>query len=170
MSDLPTAFWVVAGVVLAYPVLCSVVLRMAEDTRLELADTGRALLQSPKVTEEQKYLITDMLADVFDWKFMAMASIALPMSILTSSYTRDFSEKEKQFLYRDDVKKFYRLHFRSVMAASPFFTVIFFIVAAILFLFVIAFIGWSMINLLWADTVKHATPSAGSNISLKATD
>lgn len=150
-----------AGVLFAYPALQAFILRSTEGTRLALAEQGRLLLTDPKISEEHKVFISSMLDDVFSWQFAAKAAIVFPRVVFTSRRESHLSAEDRAFLTRDDVREFMNLHFRSAMAASPFWTFIFFISAILTLVFVLATIGMSAISLLWGDTVKHVSPTVG---------
>lgn len=148
----------VGAIVVSYPLAHAWLLRATESTRLKFANAGRELLVDPIILEEHKELVSDMLDDVFSWQFMARATVYFPVAVFSRG-DRDLSSEDKAFLKLDKVESFFNLHMRCAMAASPIWTMLFLIVAALTVAVVIAFVGFAMIYWLWADTVKHVSPN-----------
>lgn len=148
-----------ACVGIGYPMLHALVMRATENVRLELADVGRDLLVAPDVSEKHKQFISDMLNDVFSWKFMAMATFAVPVLVLSPKRRTELSSDDRSFIARDDMRHFIDLHMKSVMAASPFWTVMFVIVFAVTVALTICWVGVSFLSDLWVDTIKHVSPN-----------
>jgi len=161
---MPTPLIIIALIVLSYPVVASLALRAAGPTRMAFADGVRLLLQDPSVSEDHKVFLSSMADDLFDWKFMAWASIIFPFVAVSRKDKTELSETDRDFFCRRDVQNIMDLHMRSVMAASPAFTVLFIIVGIITMLCVIAFVGLSIISMIWADTVKQVSPNVGRGI------
>ncbi|ADV12919.1 hypothetical protein [Mesorhizobium ciceri] len=144
-----------------YPLISSLILKMTERTRDEFADLVRKLLVDPSVSEDRKVFISSMVDDVFDWRFMAMASVVFPLVVLTHRVERDLTGEDRAFFEREDAKRLIVLHMKSVMAASPIFTIVFLITSTLALLLKVFSLGMSIRILAWADTVKNVSPAAG---------
>jgi len=153
---------VMIAAVFCYPVVSAVILKLTERTRDELADVVRGMLVDPTISEEHKVLISSMVDDVFDWRFMAFASVVFPFVAISRRAETEITPVDRAFFKREDSSRLVRLHMRSVMAASPIFTLVFLLTsgAALLIRFLLSF-GMVMVSLVWADTIKNVSPSAG---------
>lgn len=157
-------FLILAAVVgIGYPILQAVILRATESVRMELADCGKVLLVAPDISEPHKQFISDMLDDVFSWKFMALATITLPRIAFMPKYRTELDSSDRAFMNRDDVRRFVDLHMKAVMAASPFWTVLFVAVFVLTIVAVILTVSISLLGDLWVDTVKHVSPNVHNN-------
>lgn len=146
--------------VLLYPVVTALCLRLARSARDEFAELTRKMLQDPTISEEHKTIISSMSDDVFDWRFMAFATIAFPLVAISGDYKRSISQEDREFMARDDASRLSTLHMRCVMAAAPFLTVVFLISATLSSVFLLLFSGASAVGSVWADTVKQVSPKA----------
>lgn len=159
-----STYLIVFGIIaLLYPILHALVLRWTEPVRLEFADIGKSLLSSPDISEEHKELISDMLDDVFSWRFMAFATFAFPVAVFRGGAKTRLDENEKQLFDRPDMSRFVHLHMKSVMAASPLWAAAFAVVAAFTLVLAIVWTGFSFFSYVWADTVKQVTPNIHSH-------
>lgn len=156
---------VIILLVLSYPIVAAITLRLAGATRLEFADNIRILLQDPDISEDHKVFISSMADDLFDWQFMAWATLAFPKAAFSRKGNSSLTKSDKSFFCRSDVQRLMDLHLKSVMAASPAFTVIFVVVAVITIVCIIVFFGLSLISVIWADTVKKVSPNVGRPIA-----
>jgi hypothetical protein len=159
-----TPFIVAVALVLLYPLFAALVLRLTEGVRDELAILGRELLTSPTINEDKKQFISDLLDDVFDWRFMALACLRFPITVWELvKGRRGLSRDERNFLDDPRVGRFISLHMVSVQAAAPLWTIVFWIVAAISVLLAIAFIGVGVLTQLWFNTAEHVAIKVQTN-------
>lgn len=159
-NDMQTGLIVIIGLVLAYPIVSGALLRAAGPARLEFADLLKRLLADPTVSESTKERLSEMADDVFDWKFMAFATVAFPYIAFTRRFSVDLGADEMEFMQRKDAQRLTDLHMKCVMAASPFFAATFIVSALFSIVFLILAFGWSSIQKTWADTVKTVSPKA----------
>lgn len=160
-----TSLYILIGAFLCYPFLAGFILRKSRSYRMGFAESATNLLQSPEISENHKVLISYMSDDVFDWRFMARAIIVFPKLVFTRQVETDFTDDDKKFFNREDVQELVEYHKKCVMAASPFFTALFFIVAIITITFIVFFFSISLISTVWNDTVKQVSPIVGSNMA-----
>lgn len=158
---MPNSIIILMVAVFLYPVICGLVLRLNEGARNEFADLARKMLTDPSVNEDHKRLISSMIDDIFDWRFMAKASVVFPFVAFFRKIEDELTPADKQFIAREDAERLGGLHMRLVMSASPFFTVVFFVLAAVT---LPAKLSFSMVRfaLIWADTVKSVSPLVGT--------
>lgn len=161
--DISVILIVFVTLVFAYPVLKMVLLQRTEPLRLEFADLGRKLLTDPAISEDHKIFISDMLDDVFSWQFMAKASYLFPVAIFMRGREAHLTGEDKKFFDRQDVERFFTLHMRAVMAASPFWAFVFLLVVTATAFIIIVWLGSSALSYLWFDTVKHVSPTVHQN-------
>lgn len=162
-----TSLYILIGAFLSYPFLAGYILRKSRVYRMGFADSATKLLQSPEISENHKVLISYMSDDVFDWRFMARAIFVFPKLVFTRKVETDLSEEDKIFFNREDVQELIDYHKKCVMAASPFFTALFFIVAVITITFIVFFLSISLITSVWNDTVKQVSPTVGNVATIK---
>lgn len=142
---------------IAYEALRALILRRTSNVRLRLAKSGKRLLSSPDLNENQKILISNMLDDAFDWRFMAMATFTFP--IVLFGYRKYTPDKEfHDFIRRDDVEEFVGLHFKAVVAVSPFFSFTFALVASLTVFLLLAFVGIAALTNAWTDSIVKISP------------
>ena len=153
-------FWPLLAVFL-YPALQAALMRLSRGSRDTLADIGRKLLQDPSVSEEHKVFVSDIVDDVFDWRFMAFATVTFPKLAFSGNVRNEITPNDRAFFSRDDVSEMMDAHMKAVMAVSPIFTLSFLIVAMVTVVLLIAFVGFSVLALIWGDTVKHVSPNVG---------
>ena len=151
--------FVAGGVVVAYPIMHASIMRVTEPVRMELADLGKQMLVSPDISELHKQFISDMLDDVFSWKFMAMATFTFPSMIFSKRRRQGLTEDDRKFVARSDMTRFFDLHMKAVMAASPAWSVLFMIVALATIAILIVVFGFSFVSQTWIDTVKQISPN-----------
>lgn len=163
MSNAQLILIILASAFIGYEVLRAVVLRATEEVRRELAHSGKRLLARPDLTEDQKILVTNMLDDVFDWRFMAFATIAFPIAVFRQRKSKPSSKEFHDFLRKDDVEEFMSLHFKSVMAASPFFSATFVVVATVTIGLLLLFVGITALTMAWGDAVNKVSPMVGKS-------
>lgn len=152
-------FVAIACLIFVYPLISMVSLRLTSGSRLAFADQAKVMLAHPNVSEKHKEFITSMTDDVFDWRFMAFATLAFPFIAFSGRVESDLSEDDRRFFAMKETAELMNLHMKSVMGASPFFTATFVLVATLTFAIVIAFVGFSVVSMMWADTVKNISPS-----------
>lgn len=161
---------VALALVFSYPFVAAFLLRLTEGTRAEMASIGRELLVSPHYSEEQKQLISAMLDDVFDWRFMAFACFYFPVIVVMTVFHRGrLPDADRRFARDPEVVKFFDLHMRATSAAAPLWTVLFYLVALVVLLLAVAFIGISILSQLWLGTVQEVSPRIGYHHDLHAT-
>src|SRR5690349_10988469 len=64
---------------LSYPLLMRWLAEVAQPTRLRMADLGKELLASPYLDEKQKELVDNWLDDAYDWRFMILFALLMPI-------------------------------------------------------------------------------------------
>lgn len=161
MSDLPYGVYVILAGVLIYPVFAGLVLRFTRKQRMQFADLTCKILKDPTVSEKHKQLVCAMADDVFDWRFMAYAALVFPRAIFLPRYRGKMTDENRAFFSSDDFSELASLHFRCVMAASPFFTTVFMLVVILSSIFLVLFVGLARVTTLWLETVQIVSPSVG---------
>jgi hypothetical protein len=87
-------------------------------------------LASPNYGEDEKVMISEMLDDVFDWRFMAFACFYFPIVVAKAMTGRMRVSSEAQIFSKDPrLHRFVELHMRAVSAASPLWTAAFYLIA-----------------------------------------
>ncbi len=152
-----TPVYAAVVLVVLYPLLSAFLLRVTQGTRDEMADIGRELLASPAISEDNKQFISDLLEDVFDWRFMAVACLSFPQMVWDAARGRSptICAADRQFVRDARVNRFFDLHWRAVAAASPAWTALFLFIAFATMLIAVCFVGFSLVNQLWIDTAHH---------------
>lgn len=158
MGHQMTLFVVAVLLVLAYPIVAAALLRATQGTRDEIALLAHELLASPQISEEKKQFISDLVDDVFDWRFMAIACVQFPVSVWSAMRGKlSLSREDKRFIEDDRVARFIDLHMRAVAAAAPLWTLLFIVIAAISIIVAVSFVGFSVVSQLWLSTAEHVT-------------
>lgn len=148
----PTGLIAIATLValVAYPVFLLAWVEVMRPIRMRFADEGARLLASPHLDDQQKDLVDMFLDDAFDWKFSIAAFIAfLPMLAIKAVMRvhgsgASLSYPGLQDLLRNpEAEAFLDLHAKCALGSNPFFALLFFIEALVVFL-VVAIINRSI--------------------------
>jgi hypothetical protein len=127
-----------ATIVVSYPIVMRVAAAIAHPARLRMADLGRKLLASPRLSEPQKSLVDSMLDDAFDWRILIALTIALPFFCVVLVIRRKsksvFSGIDDVELARD-IHEFQKCYMKAICAANPLFALLFLLELPVLFLF-----------------------------------
>jgi hypothetical protein len=118
------SIWIICAALIAlafgYPLWMRVNLERVRPARVRLVELGGEMLESPKYTKEQKILITDLLEEALDWRFMAKSAMSLPRLIVKILVRGMPSDPELDAMTKDDkFRELVDLHFRSASAANP---------------------------------------------------
>lgn len=152
---------------LIYPLIKGLLLHATQGVRQRLLEVGGKILTAPDVSEGHKKLISAMLDDALDWRYMAFTVIIVPKIVflfLFGKRSRDkISDEDKAFMVREDVDRFLAYHLRSVMAASPLFSLLFIIEILILVLIMIFSASFFAMAQLRIELAEKVTPKISSS-------
>ncbi|MAC89641.1 hypothetical protein [Maricaulis sp.] len=117
------AAYILVGIVALYPIFAFLLVRSIRPHRQRLADLGRALLQSPDLSEQHKRFITVMLDDAFSWKVMWWVAFGffgrlVSLARMDHDTTKRMAET-RAFVEHPQVREFVTLHTLSVAVANP---------------------------------------------------
>lgn len=124
-------------------------LLLARNSRRELAALGKEILHSPDFDERHKQLVSDMLRDALDWRFMMNVTLEYPFVLFRRVRKALAGKREKRpewfnkFMQDERAIRFVKLHMASVQHANPLFTVVFYIELAITFA-VLTLVLWTL--------------------------
>ena len=134
----PIAF---IAALLAYPTFLWFWIRVMRPIRMQFADEGARLLRSPDIDDGQKELIDKFLDDAFDWKFSIIAFFVFLPAVATKAILRRTGHAEGVHipelhdLYENpEAERFLILHAKCALGSNPFFALLFFVEALMVFL------------------------------------
>lgn len=136
-------------------------IKSSEPARNEMLDIGQRMLGSPKYSDLQKQMISDLLDEANDSGFMVQMVFRLPWTIWrmlrpNGSLPTDQIEIDRDF------SRFLSLHQKCTAAANPLFFVIFRIEIAIMTLFLGLLLG-TLVMAVTASRVARKLSESDSN-------
>lgn len=153
-GPMETTLIVIGATVAIYLIVAGMANRVARPWRMEMAALGRDLLERADIPEKVKKYISHIMDRAFDWSFMIRVVAEFPGDAYRLLSQLGRSEKQgielprelASFVELPEGRRFLMLAQRSMLAANPLFTLLWF-VEIIPFILIVVAMGSTVILL-----------------------
>jgi len=116
-----------AGIAVAHPLVMRALMEAAQPTRLELADLASELVLRDDIPERHKKIISSIVDDAFEWKFMIFAFCVTPGFAIMRLRRRSLPDPFEDITgaeARQKMGRFIELFAISTASANPLFSIL----------------------------------------------
>ena len=131
-------FIIVLSLIGLYVLIGRLMLDRAEPYRMRLADLGKTLLSSPRLTENEKRAVDGMLDDAFDWTVAVRLCMRVPFVIFRHVLG---SAPKTSMPDHPDFHEFLNCYMKSIFFANPVFSILMRLEIGLILLFAITLFG-----------------------------